>query len=57
MKRSRQERRESALELQEERDKRTPQEQIKRLDTKLGIGKGAKKERAKLEKLIKRLKK
>ena len=57
MKRSRQQRRESALRLQEERSKRSPQQQIEYLDAKLGIDKGAKKERAKLEKLIKQKKK
>ena len=36
---------------QEERDKRSPAEQITKLDKKLGEGKGAKKERKRLEKL------
>ena len=36
---------------QEDRDKRTPVEQIAKLDKKLGEGKGAKKERKRLEKI------
>jgi hypothetical protein len=40
--------REEAEVRQAERDKRTPQEQIARLDRILGEGVGAKKERAKL---------
>ena len=39
-----------AKERQDVRVKRTPQEQIQQLDTKLGIGVGAKKERARLAK-------
>ena len=37
-----------ALDRQEKRDKRTPQQQIDFLDKKLGPGKGATKERARL---------
>lgn len=42
--------REQAKARQEEREKRTPEMQIARLDAMFGPGKGAKKERAKLEK-------
>lgn len=42
-----------ANERQEARAKRTPQEQLKRLDEMLGEGKGAAKERARLEAAIK----
>lgn len=41
-----------ALERQEETSKRTPQEQLKRLDLKFGKDCGAVKERAKLNKKI-----
>lgn len=37
----------------EERDLRTPQQQLERLDKLLGVGIGAKKERARLQKSIK----
>ena len=46
-------RRRRANERQEARVKRTPQEQLKRLDEMLGEGKGAAKERARLEAVIK----
>ena len=39
-----------ALERQEAASKRSPIEQLARLDNMLGVGKGAKKERAKLAK-------
>jgi len=45
-------RRERAEALAEERAKRTPQQQLARLDEMFGKGKGATKERAKLAKLI-----
>ena len=44
--------RQEAEKRQAERDKRTPQEQIDLLDKSFGKGVGAKKERAKLAKLI-----
>ena len=37
---------------QRQRDEMTPEEQIKVLDERLGVGKGAKKERARLAALI-----
>ncbi len=43
---------EEAVERQSERELRTPEEQIKKLDTLLGFGKGALKERARLNKQI-----
>jgi hypothetical protein len=43
------ERHNNALILQEERAKRTDQEQLQRLDEMFGKGKGAKKERARLD--------
>jgi hypothetical protein len=45
-------RRERAIERQEARAKRTPQEQLKLLDDRFGEGKGATKERARLKALI-----
>lgn len=45
-------RRESAKRRQEERAKRSPLEQLQRLDSLLGKGEGAKRERARLEALI-----
>jgi len=45
-------RRKDAIERQEERNKRSPLEQLKELDARLGIGVGAKRERARLEKLM-----
>lgn len=41
-----------AGERKEARDARTPQEQLKVLDERLGVGQGAKKERARLKSLI-----
>jgi len=52
MKRTKKERNIRALILKEEREKRSPQEQLLLLDEKLGVGIGAKKERAKLKALI-----
>ena len=52
MKRSRHERREEAKARQEERNQRTPQQQIQHLDKILGKGKGATKERARLAKMM-----
>jgi len=46
------EKKERALERQEVASKRTPQEQLARLDKMFGEGKGAQKERAKLNKII-----
>jgi len=43
-----QEKREDATQRQAERDERSPGTQLRRLDTLLGAGVGAKKERAKL---------
>ncbi len=45
-------RRKRAVERQEERAKRTPQEQLMILDERFGEGKGAAKERARLKALI-----
>jgi hypothetical protein len=45
-------RREEAKERQRQRDGRTPEEQLAILDMRLGVGKGAKKERARLAALI-----
>ena len=50
MHKTRQQRRENALILQEERGKRSAKEQLALLDKRLGNGVGAKKERAKLAK-------
>lgn len=44
-------RKECAEERAKERAKRTPQEQLKRLDRMFGEGKGAQKERRRLQKL------
>jgi hypothetical protein len=44
--------RKAAEERQEARNARTPQQQLQRLDKLLGIGQGAKKERARLQALI-----
>ena len=52
-KQARAERRARAEELAEERAKRTPQQQLTRLDEMFGKGKGAQKERARLAKVIK----
>mgnify|MGYP006118843759 CR=1 FL=1 len=48
-KRSVEDRREQALRMQEERATRSSAQQIERLDKMFGKGKGAKKERARLE--------
>jgi hypothetical protein len=48
------ERHNNALILQEERAKRTDEQQLQRLDKMFGKGKGAKKERAKLAARIKK---
>ena len=45
-------RRKNAEERQAERAKRTPEQQLAELDAKLGTGKGAEKERARLVKLV-----
>ena len=45
-------RRKTATERQTLRNGRTPQQQLEALDKRLGKGKGAKRERARLEKLI-----
>lgn len=50
-------RKKNATERQEVSNKRTPQEQLERLDWKLGDGKGAAKERAKLLKRMEDAKK
>ena len=47
-----QQRRENAITLAQERAKRTPTQQLSLLDKRLGEGKGARKERAKLAKEI-----
>lgn len=52
MKRSKATRILDARKRNEERAKRTPKEQIARLDKMLGKGKGAKRERQRLSKLI-----
>ena len=49
---SKQQRKEEAAERQALRDSLTPQQQMKRLDALLGVGVGAVKERAKLNKEI-----
>jgi hypothetical protein len=49
---ARAERRKRAEALAEERAKRSPEQQLARLDTMFGKGKGATKERAKLAKLV-----
>ena len=52
-KQARDERRAKAEELVENRAKRTPQQQLTRLDEMFGKGNGARKERARLAKAIK----
>jgi len=52
MKKTKKEKNTQALIRKEEYEKRSPQEQLDLLDEKLGIGIGAKKERAKLKALI-----
>lgn len=52
MKKYQEERRAKALELKEERAKRTAAQQIQRLDKMLGEGQGAKKERARLGQVV-----
>lgn len=46
-------RKKEAIARQKERDNRSDKEQLKRLDDMFGKGKGAQKERARLEKKIK----
>lgn len=53
MKLSQEKRAKSAQQRQAEAEKRTPAEQIARLDKMFGVGQGAKKERAKLAKRMK----
>jgi len=48
----REERRKEAEARQAERDQLTPEKQLARLDERLGVGVGAAKERARLQKLI-----
>lgn len=48
----REQKRKDAEARQRQRDELTPEEQIAVLDERLGVGKGAKKERARLAKLI-----
>jgi hypothetical protein len=48
----REEKRQQALARQEARNKLTPAQQLAKLDALLGKGKGAKRERARLQKLI-----
>lgn len=45
-------RQKAAVVRQEERGKRTPQQQLAQLDTMFGPGQGAARERARLQKLI-----
>jgi hypothetical protein len=52
-KRTRQSRRETAAELEAERATRTPKQQLTRLDERLGKDAGARKERARLQILMK----
>lgn len=54
--RTKQQRRESAMKLDAERNERTTEQQLKLLDKRLGKGKGAKKERARLNLLLERAK-
>lgn len=49
---ARADRRKNAEALAAERAKRSPQQQLKKLDDKLGVGVGAVKERARLQALI-----
>ena len=49
----REKKREEAEARQRQRDELTPEQQIAALDARLGVGKGAKKERERLAKLIK----
>jgi len=51
---AKEQRRENALILEEERTKRTDRQQLNRLDKLFGKNKGAKKERAKLKSRIKK---
>ena len=52
-KRTRESRREMAAELEAERATRTPKQQLARLDERLGKDTGARKERARLQALLK----
>lgn len=52
MPQSKEQRQATAMKLIEQRAQRTPQQQLELLDQKFGKGQGAKKERARLNKMI-----